>query len=108
MPLSDTAIRSAKPGVNPVTLAERYGFLRLGSGITSELSSATLNRNPALAGGASILQRNGGNLQASIRGELVDIDRATAQPQGTIGQFQIRGIDATYQANGTFAGDIRR
>lgn len=43
--------------------------------------------------------------QAKISGELVNVPTLTALPGGTIGQFQIRGIDASYQANGTFGGD---
>jgi FecR protein len=45
------------------------------------------------------------NLQAKVSGALVDAPTPTALPGGTIGQFQIRGLDASYQANGTFAGD---
>lgn len=44
-------------------------------------------------------------LQARIQGELVSVPTPTALPEGTIGQFQIRGVDASYQANGTFAGE---
>ena len=43
--------------------------------------------------------------QVRIGGELVSVASPTAVPGGTIGQFEIRGIDASYQANGTFAGD---
>lgn len=44
-------------------------------------------------------------LQAQINGELVNVPTPTALPGGKIGSFQVRGVDAAYQANGTFAGD---
>ncbi len=40
-----------------------------------------------------------------VRGELVSVASPTSLPGGTLGEFKIRGVDASYQANGTFAGD---
>lgn len=54
---------------------------------------------------SGVLNRHGGKLQAGIGGELVAVQ--SQRPQGSIGQFQIRGLDASYQANGAFAGDVR-
>jgi len=53
--------------------------------------------NETLVGGA--------RRAVDIRGELVSVPTPTSLPGGTIGQFQIRGADTSYQANGTFGGD---
>lgn len=86
-------------------LASRTGSMSLdfdGSRYQGDRLGQT--NGPGLAYGG-VLNRTGGNLQAGIAGELVDV--SNLRPHGTIGQFQIRGVTADYQANGTFAGDVR-
>ena len=53
-------------------------------------------------GGTSLLVDS---RQAKVSGELVDVPTARALPGATIGEFQVRSVDGTYQANGTFGGD---
>lgn len=65
---------------------------------------------PGIAYKGYLTNTSGPVLQAKVEGELVDVGRvgSAMQPQGTIGTFTIRGFDASYQAGGTFAGDIKR
>lgn len=65
---------------------------------------------PGLAYDGTMTNASGPILQTRIEGELVDVRTVgnLTQPQGTIGTFTIRGFDASYQAIGTFAGDIKR